>query len=166
MHFAGVAREFVRRSAAKDVNNQLGFVLDGASIKLKYAHIKAVTDLHYASPVAVRYDLKKRWLAYVDSISERREKPSTCASGPTVVSYTFLLVQINADARGIAWTSVGGSTALAFAVLLIFTLNWRIAALATLTIGCIVSTVVGLVNVYGWKMDTFEAVCITILVGL
>lgn len=163
-HFAGVAREFVRRSAAKDVNNQLGFVLDGASIKLKYAHIKAVTDLHYASPVAVRYDLKQRWLAYVDGISERREKPSTCAS-IAVVSYTFLLVQINADARGIAWTSVGGSTALAFAVLLIFTLNWRIAALATLTIGCIVSTVVGLVNVYGWKMDTFEAVCITILVG-
>ena len=120
------------------MNNQLGFVLDGASIKLKYAHIKAVTDLHYASPVAVRYDLKQRWLAYVDGISERREKPTTCAS-IAVVSYTFLLVQINADARGIAWTSVGGSTALAFAVLLIFTLNWRIAALATLTIGCIVS---------------------------
>ena len=113
-----------------------------------------------------RYDLKLRWLAYIEGLRARRAPPPTCASGPSVVSYSFLAVQINADARGIAWSSVGGSTALAFAVLLLFTLNWRIAALATLTIASIVATVVGLVNVYGWKMGTFEAVCITILVGL
>ena len=61
--------------------------------------------------------------------------------------------------------SVGASTALSFVVLLIFTRNWRIAALAMITIALIVFTDCGLVHLYGWKMDIFEAVCITILVG-
>ena len=165
-HFDTVAREFLRRRAARNVRTQLGFVIDGARLRLRFAHLHATTSVHPASLYSDRYALKQRWLDFAAGLDAKRAPPpSIGATGPFLVSTSFLYVSTIAQAKSTAWTSVGASIALAFCVLVGFTRDLRISVLATLVIGCVVVTVVGLVHIYGWKMDTFEAVCITILVG-
>ena len=86
--------------------------------------------------------LKRRWLDFVDGLGAARTPPASCGSF-FLVSRAFLAIATIAQAKTTAWSSVGLSIALAFAVLLLFTNNWRIAALATLTIGAVVVAVVG-----------------------
>ena len=47
---------------------------------------------------------------------------------------------------------MSASTGLAFLVLLLFTRDATIAALATVTIVCIVLTDCGLIHLYGWQV--------------
>lgn len=164
--FNGVATEFLRRDAASGVNQQLGFLLENEQLKLRFVHVRATTTVHYASIFAERADVKYRWMRFVAGLSAKRTPPPTVGGRvPFVISQSFLITSTIEQAKRTAWTSVFASSALAFAVLVLFTRSLRIASLATLSIMCVVSTVVGLCHLYGWSLDVFESVCITILVG-
>jgi predicted RND superfamily exporter protein len=54
---------------------------------------------------------------------------------------------------------------LAFFVLCIATNNIIISGLAVLTIGCVVSCVVGTMYLAGWELGNIESICLTILAG-
>jgi hypothetical protein len=163
-HFVDVARAFLGRRSSEDVRDQMGLIVEGEDLRLRFSNIKVQTSVAGASPYRIKQDLKDTWLSFVDSLETRRAAPDTCGS-PFIVSEQFLFAATVAQAKWTAWTSVTLSSTLAFFVLLFFTRNMRIALIATLVIGCIVVAVVGCIYIYGWKMDTFEAVCITILVG-
>ena len=58
--FNGVAREFLGRQSARLVNSQLGYVLDGDVLNLRFSHVRAVTNVHYAAKFSEQTDLKQR----------------------------------------------------------------------------------------------------------
>lgn len=61
---------------------------------------------------------------------------------------------------------LGSGIALAFAVILLATRSFRVAALSTFSIGCIVGCVLGTMGLIGWDLGFMEAVSIVCLVGL
>ena len=42
------------------VNSQLGYVLDGDVLNLRFSHVRAVTNVHYAAKFSEQTDLKQR----------------------------------------------------------------------------------------------------------
>ena len=79
-HYTTVAREFLRRDAARGVNRQLGFTVVGDELHLKFAHIKALTDVHFASVLRTRVDLKRRWREFAASLPSRRSRRTVRSS--------------------------------------------------------------------------------------
>ena len=163
-HFNDAVKLFLTRDASTDVQDQLGFMVDGENHRLRFANIHVITSVPNTARHRGKQDLKDQWNAFVPSLNSRKTPPASC--GPAfIVSAQFLFASTIEGAKATAWISVGASTAIACAVLLLFTRNIRIAALASLVIGCIVVAVVGSISIFGWKMDVFESICITILVG-
>lgn len=56
--------------------------------------------------------------------------------------------------------------ALALLILTIATMNWIISLLATLTIGLITASVVGVIPMVNWKLGVLESLNLTLVVGL
>ena len=84
---------------------------------------------------------------------------------PGSVSAGFVLSASIAEGEqvvSVAWTVI--SIAITCVVLITFTHNIIVSALATGTIGLVVLWVCGLMGMYGWDLDPYIA-CITILVG-
>jgi hypothetical protein len=164
-HFVDVAKEFLKRRVSEGVRDQLGLVLEGEELQLRFANVLVRTSAAIISPYRTKTDLKAAWLEFVQSLEGRRPAPDSCGA-PFIISLEFLQVAAATQAMQSAWTSVALSLTLAFLVLLFFTRNLRIALIATLVIGCVVLATMGSMYIYGWKMDVFESICITILVGV
>ncbi|KAJ5072975.1 sterol-sensing domain [Anaeramoeba ignava] len=65
-----------------------------------------------------------------------------------------------------AITGSVSSIAVAFVVITLSTMNWRIGLLSTFTITCIVISVLGCMQLMGWALGVIESICATILAGL
>ena len=121
-HFVDVARAFLGRRASEGVRDQLGLVVEGEELRLRFANVVVRTSVANASPYRTKSDLKAAWLEFVESLEGRRPAPDSCGA-PFVVSKQFLTVATIAQAKSTAWTSVALSLTLAFLVLLFFTRN-------------------------------------------
>ena len=62
--------------------------------------------------------------------------------------------------------SLGFSLAIAFAVMLLTSLNWVISVYAILTIICILATTIGSLVLAGWELNILESIVISVAVGL
>ena len=51
-------------------------------------------------------------------------------------------------------------------VLVCVTHNWKLAVIALFTILCIVTCIIGMFPVYGWKISTTESFCCIVVIGL
>jgi len=78
------------------------------------------------------------------------------------ISYFYLQQQITDE----AFQGMGLSLSFAFVVLVLSTMNWIIALMATFTIFCIVVCVIGFVVMMGFKLGVVEAVLFVMIVGL
>ena len=105
--------------------------------------------------------LEATWVNFVDGLPEA---PGSVSAG-FVLSPSFLFAEVYEQAVSVAWTSVAISIAITCVVLITFTHNIIVSALATGTIGLVVLWVCGLMGMYGWDLDPYIATCITILVG-
>lgn len=113
--------------------------------------------------------LYEQWQALAESINARA--PSTSnkmyqiangsnwAGSKWVWMHTQQLYKFTA-VRG-AFIGLG----LAFVVIFVSTQALTTALIATLVIGCILTTVTGMMWSYGWKLGTVESICVTILAG-
>lgn len=66
------------------------------------------------------------------------------------------------------YTAVRGAfigVALAFVVILVSTQSFSTSLIATATIASILTTVTGMMYVYGWQLGTIESICVTVLAG-
>lgn len=162
-HFLEQALEFRGRRAAEDVGSQLGVELSKAGRVIPRFHALRFETLVGAFDSDARVErLRDAWTAFV-----RNQTDSSPASLGAVraTSRTFLFRESLAQARVAAGTSVALSLLMAFLVLVAFTRNWRISLLATLNIAVIVTSAFGAIGFYGWQLNVFESVCITVLCG-
>merc|ERR1711991_563017 len=60
------------------------------------------------------------------------------------------------------WVSI----LIAFAVLLFTTMNLFLSLIAILTIGAVVTCVIGTIVAIGWTLGIIESICLTIVVGI
>jgi len=77
-------------------------------------------------------------------------------------TYFFLQEQLTMEAfSGIAYSIIA-----AFCVLSVFTLNWVVGLLATITIACIILCVMGFTVLNGWKLGVLESICFVMVPGM
>ena len=63
-------------------------------------------------------------------------------------------------------SSLGFSLAIAFAIMLLTSLNWVISVYAILTIICIIATTIGSLVLAGWELNILESIVVSVAVGL
>ena len=161
LYFLGEYREFMRRNASQDVRDQVGLKLTKDMFSVKFVNIKASTIVPLVSFRRDIQALEAKWIAFMGSLPQAPES----VSPGFVVSPSFLFAEVYEQATSVAWTTVAISMAITAVVLLGFTQNIAVTALATGTIGLIVLWVCGLMGMYGWDLDPYIATCVTILVG-
>jgi len=77
-------------------------------------------------------------------------------------SYFFLQKELTRE----AYTGIAYSIIAAFFVLSVFTYNWVIGLLATVTILCIIFCVMGFTVLNGWLLGVIESICFVMVPGM
>ena len=129
-------------------------------------HLHQPSRHHTSTLPFDRYDTRLQLKARLRDFVAAQSANSPPEVGPFyLASPSLLYLQSVEQARFTAWVSVASSTALAFAVLLLFTRNAVLTLLATANIVMIAVGVIGFISLLGWSLGLFECVCITLLVG-
>ena len=81
-------------------------------------------------------------------------------------SPTWTLTETETELIDGAWTALALSLVFAFVVLLGASRSFRLALLATISVGSSAASLLGCAVLWGWNMGVIEAVCTMVLVGL
>ena len=90
--------------------------------------------------------------------------PKGIADGWTISWLHFYSLQKNLSSSTVS--SLGVALVIAFAVMLLTSLNWVISVYAILTIIGILATTVGSLVFVGWQLNVLESIVISVAVGL
>ena len=90
--------------------------------------------------------------------------PEGMRNGWAISWLRFYALQKNLGTSTI--TSLAVSLAIAFAVMLLTSLNWVISLYAIVTIICILATTIGSLVLDGWELNILESIVISVAVGL
>lgn len=125
--------------------------------------VSFVSDKDAQLPAKIMWPVYQKWQEVIDSLNQNAPQGGDQAfvtSGfPWLYSYTQ---------QTLLRTMITGVAVMIFVALFTLvsaTLNWRVAILATVSIGGIVAMLLGLIQLYGWTLGISESIGVVVAVG-
>lgn len=159
--------EFDRRLALYAIEsyaiqwNKFAFI-DGKCVMVKYDYKEP--SWHPKKDLYEKHEIENELIAFGTEIDA---KSPTSAKGVVLMSYdnfAWVELQTIVISNAIQGIIIGGFAS--FLVLLVVTLNWYLSIIAITSIGCILITLFGVIELYGWKFGLTESTCVVIFVGI
>ena len=160
---------FVSSDAGRDLRKHVGFErapADGSSPRLFYHRVSVESTLIFPTTAKVSRPVFDRWNRWLSTVNANAPEGVNAATQTAYFTWTWMKTQealVENTVQGLVLCFV-----MAFAVLLVSTMDLVVGLLSTVCIAGIVTTVmgVGVHGIMGWSLGIGESIAAVILIGL
>ena len=154
------------REHDKDLPNLSKQMVKGSNLPISPISSLEVSIVTKTSTSFTKTSVLKKERLFWQRFFELQMRSAPVSITGFVTSRTWVLLDTEYELNKSAWVGLTSSLVCAFVVVLVASKSFRLAVLATLSVGAVASSFVAFLVQNNLKMGVSESVCVTVLVGL